>query len=192
MSPEIARTLTQLTTLQHRLPQGAPSSPTLANLALLPLHGRLLSLAQDLGLAMSMYVDDIAFSGDEAEKVIEPACRLIQAHGFGVSWKKLSIQSRDLPQHITGLQVNQRIDLTKEFRSSILKEIQILADAEVVYQRELNSVWGRIRYAKHIRPAIGLALEEFALRCLPGEGSMGGLPKWEVRPCTRFSRNHAG
>lgn len=192
-SPQIARILTQLTTFQHRLPQGAPTSPTIANLALLPLHNDLLRLAEQSDLDLSIYVDDIALSGDNAVvvKVIESACDLIRKHGFRVSWSKLNVQSISRPQTITGLNVNRRIDLPREFLVSIDSSIRKLADSEIIFERDLNAIWGRIKYVKYVRPTVGLLLEETARRCLPEKGCPGGKHRWETRTCARFNRDHS-
>jgi RNA-directed DNA polymerase len=46
------------------LPQGAPTSPALANLLAWPLDCRLLDLAEAAGAHYTRYADDLAFSGD--------------------------------------------------------------------------------------------------------------------------------
>jgi RNA-directed DNA polymerase len=65
-TPDVARLLTMLTTHQHCLPQGAPTSPALANLYL-RLSGaasRLLVLVERHDLRMTFFGDDILISGD--------------------------------------------------------------------------------------------------------------------------------
>jgi hypothetical protein len=65
-SPHVARVLTKLTTLHHRLPQGAPTSPALANLYLrcFRVADRLEGLARKHGLRVTLFGDDIIVSGE--------------------------------------------------------------------------------------------------------------------------------
>lgn len=66
-SPAISTLLTRLTTHRHRLPQGAPTSPALANLylRLSGLAGRLSGLAKKHGLCVTYFGDDILVSGEK-------------------------------------------------------------------------------------------------------------------------------
>ena len=55
--------LTELCTYDHRLPQGFPTSSTIAELVLLPLGRRLRGLCDTYNLKLSIYIDDICISG---------------------------------------------------------------------------------------------------------------------------------
>jgi len=61
--PGVARQLAALCCLHNRLPQGAPTSPAIANLVCKPLDEKLLELAKDWGAKYSRYADDLSFSG---------------------------------------------------------------------------------------------------------------------------------
>jgi RNA-directed DNA polymerase len=67
-TPEISKLLTRLTTHRHRLPQGAPTRPALANLylRLSGLVSRLAGLARKHGLCVTYFGDDILVSGENS------------------------------------------------------------------------------------------------------------------------------
>lgn len=89
-TPDVARLLTQLSTHRYRLPQGAPTSPSLANLYL-RLSGvarRLEGIADRHQLALTIFGDDIIVSrktpfrgleGQLTAAVLEAGLRLNQA-----------------------------------------------------------------------------------------------------------------
>src|SRR6185312_3948551 len=52
-STEVAGLLTRLTTLRRCLPQGAPTSPALANLVLLKVYNRVVEIAEEYKLSFS-------------------------------------------------------------------------------------------------------------------------------------------
>jgi RNA-directed DNA polymerase len=97
------------------LPQGAPSSPALANLCAFRLDLRLEGLAWTFGATYTRYADDLVFSGPaalrERSRHLESWIAGIAAdEGFALHPHK----TRCLPQHrqqrITGVVVNQRIN----------------------------------------------------------------------------------
>lgn len=192
-SGDIAHYLTQLTTFQHRLPQGAPTSPMLANLVLIPLYQDLVSIAASLALQCSIYVDDIALSGYLARDAILPASLAIRKYGLCVSRRKIIIMSKNKSQTVTGIAVNSGIDLTSEKKINLFDEIIELSSARIIYEHDLNSINGKIRYVKTVCPAAGEWLSSIAQKYLPSSGQTGIKPKrGETRTCTRYVRDHSG
>lgn len=61
-APSVASVLSQLTTFDNKLPQGAPTSPILSNIVAWSLDRRLLALARKYHLTYSRYADDLTFS----------------------------------------------------------------------------------------------------------------------------------
>ncbi len=101
-SAPVASLLTRLTTCDFYLPQGAPTSPAIANLLLASFYGPILKACAAKGVVVTVWVDDLTFSGDRAREIIEVARQTLADNGFKASRKKLKILGpRDL-KHITG------------------------------------------------------------------------------------------
>lgn len=93
------------------LPQGAPTSPALANLCAHRLDCRLLGLAQSLGATYTRYADDLAFSGDEqleraARRFQVHVCRIALEEGFEVHTRKSRFMRQGVRQQLVGVVVN--------------------------------------------------------------------------------------
>ncbi len=101
-----ARLLTALTTFRHRLPQGAPTSSLLANLVLKDADKVLVDAAASAACNFTRYVDDLVFSGDFPQRLVQCAAEALQNAGFRVSRKKLVIMPSSSLQEVTGLGVN--------------------------------------------------------------------------------------
>lgn len=95
------------------LPQGAPTSPALANLAAFRLDCRLAGLAAKTGVEYTRYADDLAFSGDRAFAQSLPHFRkwvlaIILDEGFEIRDRKTRTMFAYEQQRLTGLIVNDR------------------------------------------------------------------------------------
>jgi hypothetical protein len=100
------------------LPQGAPTSPTLANLCAHRLDVRLTALARAAGAAYTRYADDLAFSGG---REFERAARRFQVQaavvaleeGFEVNTRKTRFMRPAVRQQLCGVVVNDRPNLPR-------------------------------------------------------------------------------
>jgi len=139
---EASKLLTELTTWKGGLPQGAPTSPRLSNLVNYRMDARLEGLARSLNAAYSRYADDLTFSfaGDAmsgasvrsprtggivvAEKPVSAsriAIGSVKAILADCGYKmhkrrKLNIRRRHQQQRVTGLVVNQAVNLPRKTR----------------------------------------------------------------------------
>ncbi len=97
---------------QPHLPQGAPTSPALANLCAFRLDRRLTGLAGRFGLTYGRYADDLAFSGTigpaRVERLVTLAGEIAREEGFRVHPGKTRIRSQAQRQLLTGLVANER------------------------------------------------------------------------------------
>jgi len=117
--------VTKLTTWEFQLPQGPPTSPAIANLALANLDRRQIGVAKQHGFIYTRYVDDISASGGKRlQKVRNLQERIVMDEGFSVKplkdgQKKLMYREQDR-QQVTGLVLNQKINLPREKRKEII------------------------------------------------------------------------
>ncbi len=100
------------------LPQGASTSPALANICCHRVDCRLRGLAKAAGVEYTRYADDLAFSGDhDFEKHIERfathAAAILLDEGFAVNFRKTRIMRQGVRQQLVGLIANQRMNVMR-------------------------------------------------------------------------------
>jgi len=101
------------------LPQGAPTSPALANLCALHLDLRLDALATTLEGAYSRYADDLAMSGGtglrrSVRRVSTLVAAIATEEGFEVNHRKTRPMHRSHRQRLTGIVVNEKPNIPRE------------------------------------------------------------------------------
>ncbi len=108
----------QLVTRNGRLPQGAPTSPHLANLVFSAIDE---TIASSIGgrWAYSRYADDLAFSGDDSTgMLIDTVSEIALRNGFCIATKKTRVMRQHHRQKVTGLVVNHGLNLPREKRKN--------------------------------------------------------------------------
>jgi len=109
--------LTEILTYKEVLPQGAPTSPYLANILCRDLDMRLSRLAKKLKLDYTRYADDLTFSGDRIKKssfnIIK---KIIKEEGFSIAPRKTRFMSNYNRQIVTGLVVNETLNVPRKER----------------------------------------------------------------------------
>ena len=101
------------------LPQGAPTSPAIANLAMFRLDCRLSGLASSAQLRFSRYADDLAFSGERlgparAQRLRRSVERVTAEEGFRVNPTKTFVQRSGQRQYLAGLVVNDHPNVARK------------------------------------------------------------------------------
>ena len=102
------------------LPQGAPSSPAIADRLLFRLDLRLHGLAKSMGMHYSRYADDMAFSSDDRavgskrmESVIRSVTAITSEEGFYINEHKTRVMRASQRQRLAGLVVNDVINVER-------------------------------------------------------------------------------
>ena len=118
---EAALTIAQIACYNGCLPQGAPSSPIISNLICQTLDIHLMKLGKQFRMDYSRYADDITFSTNNHtflecyDSFIEQVTAEIVRMGFLVNEKKTRLIYRGSKQTVTGLVVNKKINIDRDF-----------------------------------------------------------------------------
>lgn len=123
--------------MQHEwigfLPQGAPTSPQLANLVMRRFDRRVMAAARKAGLRYSRYSDDMifsttgSFSRKQAEAFVHDMYDVLGAYGFEANRTKTSIAPPGARKIVLGLLVDRdKPRLTRDFRANIEMHLHYL------------------------------------------------------------------
>ena len=127
VSPEIATVIAQIACYQGKLPQGAPSSPIITNLITRILDYRIVKIAKKYRFTYSRYADDMTFStnrelnsnklraSNELENFLTELEEVIVSSGFEINPKKTRLSNNMQRQEVTGLVVNKKINVKREY-----------------------------------------------------------------------------
>jgi RNA-directed DNA polymerase len=155
---------------RRHLPQGAPTSPALANLCALHLDSRINGLAQAIACDYTRYGDDIAISGgEELRRRVDKLSTLIAAialeEGFEVNHRKTRAMHQSHRQVLTGIVVNRKLNVRRGIYDE-LKAILHNCAQEGVISQNLDEhgdfrahLAGRIDYLGNLNPRKGEKLK---------------------------------
>lgn len=113
---QIATALTLLTTYQGQLPIGAPTSPVISNFICIQLDEDMKDFCERSGLTYTRYADDLTFSSNNeiTNDHILDLINLIKKNNFRINSKKLRIKTKCQKQTVTGLTVNEKVNVDRK------------------------------------------------------------------------------
>lgn len=134
LNSSVAAILAQLCCCDQHLPQGAPTSPIVTNWVCRRLDSELGKLAGRSGCNYTRYADDITFT-PRGSKLLPPTIvqrmselpigpsdsivKIIEDNGFTINLEKVYVRGRQERQQVTGLVVNQRVNVPRKFVLSL-------------------------------------------------------------------------
>jgi retron-type reverse transcriptase len=137
------------------LPQGAPTSPTLTNIICQRLDRKLFGLARRNGAQYTRYADDITFSSmhniyQPDSDFLREMTAIIEGQGFHINPKKTRLQRAGYRQEVTGLVVNEKINVHRRYVKQIrhwlyLWERYGYAQAEAVFRQHYLADKGHVK-----------------------------------------------
>lgn len=142
----------------RHLPQGAPTSPALANLAAFRLDRRLAGLARRLDASYTRYADDLTFSGDAriAPLLLRAVPEIVAAEWFSLHPGKTRVARCGRRQIVTGLVVNQHVNLPRPTYDLLKATIHHLSRPDDPRRADpafLARLQGQIAWVEAVNPA---------------------------------------
>lgn len=144
-----------------RLPQGAPTSPALANAISFALDRRLAGLSSATNAIYTRYADDLIFSSDDltlagAKRFATTVAVIAMEEGFQINYRKTRFMRHGNRQQVLGLIVNQGINTPRqeyEILKAILHNAQhggLESQNRQGHPSFAESIQGRIAYVASI------------------------------------------
>ncbi|MGS0894359.1 reverse transcriptase family protein [Burkholderia stagnalis] len=168
----------------RHLPQGAPTSPALANLCAFRFDMRLAALARSLDATYTRYADDLAFSGGDTlaralDRLQVRVAAIALDEGFALQLRKTRVMRRGARQQLAGVVVNRHPNLARD-AFDILKAVLTNCvrhgpasqnrDAHPDFRAHLA---GRVAHAAALNAARGAKLRTLFDRIVWDEGRTG-------------------
>ena len=123
-SEHIRILLTMLCYFKESLPQGAPTSPAITNIIMYNFDETVGSFCEKKHIAYTRYCDDMTFSGDFDEKeVIAFVKDELYKLGLFLKNRKTVVIPSTKCQCVTGIVVNEKINITKDYKKKIRQEM---------------------------------------------------------------------
>ncbi len=146
------------------LPQGAPTSPALANIACRRMDARLAALAKKSGAHYTRYADDLTFSFDAEPKTLGRFLwwvdQICQQEGFSENARKRRILRKKSQQRVTGIVVNSGMFIPRKdrhrFRAILQRVKKNGLEAEARGRKDFRAyLLGFAAYVKMVQPELG-------------------------------------
>lgn len=134
-SESIATIIAQIVCFENKLPQGAPTSPIISNIIARSLDVKLVGIASKNGCTYTRYADDLTFSTNKENfpayiaapcssdsnkwNLSENLKETFIRSGFKENESKTRMQYKRGRQVVTGLIVNKRINVPREYRKNV-------------------------------------------------------------------------
>ncbi|ECU5122509.1 RNA-directed DNA polymerase, partial [Salmonella enterica] len=149
-SSDVADILSHICTCHDRLPTGSRISMPLAYFANSRMFGEMYELCQKLKVKMTVYVDDLTFSGANVNRLFCAVIRkVISKHGHIMHPTKTKLYAKDQPKLVTGIIVlGDVLKVRNEQHRLMARDIEywkIIKDAENAKETSIaKTLFGRL------------------------------------------------
>ncbi len=158
-SSNISNLLGKLCCCNDHLPQGAPTSPYLSNIYMRNFDLTLSNYCNVENVRYTRYADDITLSGKiDPIVVIAFVRKELLAYSLFLNEEKIKVMGKNVRQIVTGIVVNDKIQIPKNYRDKIRQEVYFIKKFGLAnHLQKINS--SQANYVYHLIGKINFALQ---------------------------------
>lgn len=158
----IGHLLAYLCCYDEHLPQGAPTSAYISNLVMRDFDEEIGQWCRNQNISYTRYSDDMTFSGNfNIKNTIKKVIFELKKLGLQLNYDKIHVIKKRNRQLVTGIVVNQKVQVSKQYRKKIRQEIFYIKkfgigshlkklNKNINQQEYLRSLYGKILFILQI------------------------------------------
>lgn len=152
--------LTMLCYYKESLPQGAPTSPAITNIIMFDFDETVGAFCNKKNIAYTRYCDDMTFSGDFDEReIISFVKGELCKFGLFLKNRKTAVIPATKRQMVTGIVVNEKINITKDYKKNIRQEIYYIKKYGLDEHLNRSGISDKQRYILSLKGRIAFVLQ---------------------------------
>lgn len=165
-SESIRILLTMLCYYNDSLPQGAPTSPAITNIIMYDFDETVGDFCIKKKIAYTRYCDDMTFSGcfDERE-IISFVKGELRKLGLFLKNRKTAVISASKRQVVTGIVVNEKMNVTKDYKKTIRQEIYYIKKFGLDEHLKRLGISDKQQYVLSLKGRIAFVLQTIPNNC---------------------------
>ena len=157
------------------LPQGAPTSPVISNIIMKDFDNTVGRWCAGKGITYTRYCDDMTFSGDFDPAEVKAFVRQeLRKCGFFLNDKKTVVVRDGQKKTVTGIVVNQRMNVPADYRRKLRQELYYCRRYGV--EEHLRRTGSSLTAEAYIRRLLGRV--NYALQINPNQPELQTYRKW--------------
>ena len=165
-SESIRILLTMLCYHNDSLPQGAPTSPAITNIIMYDFDETVGAFCNEKNIAYTRYCDDMTFSGDFEEKeIINFVKNELFKLGLHLKNRKTAVVPAVKRQCVTGIVVNEKMNITKEYRKKVRQEVYYIRKFGLDGHLNKTGISDKERYLLSLKGRIAFLLQTIPSDC---------------------------
>lgn len=152
--------LTKLCTYYDYVPQGAPTSAYISNIVMQDFDEVIGDFCKKQNISYTRYSDDLTFSGDfDYKRVIAFVKKELLARGYLLNKDKIVVISKKSCQKVTGIVVNEKMQVEKRYRKKIRQEMYYIKKYGLSSHLETLKMENKELYIMRLKGRINFCLQ---------------------------------